>query len=157
MEIVILAIGKTSTKYIIEGIRDYSERLRHYINWHTEVISDLRKGKSMPISEQKQREGERMLAAIQPSDMVILLDENGREYTSTQFSQRLEKIMVSGRKRIIFCIGGPYGFSEDMYHRADAKISLSRLTFNHEMVRLFFIEQLYRAFTILRGESYHHD
>lgn len=157
MEIVILVVGKTTTKYISDGINDYGNRLAHYISWHAEVIPDIRKCKSMSVQEQKQHEGGRILASIQPSDMLILLDERGEEYSSKQLAQRLQKIMASGRKRIIFCIGGPYGFSEDVYRRADAEFSLSRLTFNHEMVRLFFMEQLYRAFSILRGEAYHHD
>ena len=120
-------------------------------------LPDVRATKSMTERMQKIREGELILEKILPSDHVVLLDERGREYSSVEFSAYIEKLMASGRKRTVFVVGGPYGFSEEVYTRANAKLSLSRMTFNHEMIRMFFVEQIYRAMTILRGEPYHHD
>lgn len=152
-----MAVGRTSTGFVIEGISEYSSRLKHYIPFSIQEIKDVKVSSGTGPDRQKQLEGEAVLSKIGLSDMLVLLDERGREYTSMQFAAYLEKLQVSGRKRVIFLIGGPYGFSDKVYERADAKISLSKMTFNHEMVRLFFVEQIYRGMTILRGEPYHHE
>lgn len=151
-----MTIGKTRSDYVRAGIADYVKRLGHYVPYKIEELKDVAGGK-LTSSQQKQQEGELLLSRLTQSDMVVLLDERGKEYTSMEFSGFLEKLMVSGRKRVVFVVGGPYGFSDDVYARADSKISLSRMTFNHEMVRLFFTEQIYRGMTILRGEPYHHE
>lgn len=156
MEILILGIGKTNTKFVVSGIDEYSGRLRRYITVRMEWLKDLRIGQ-ITVDQQREFEGDQILSKIQTSDRVILLDERGEEFTSRGFSQWLQKQMNSGIKRLVFVIGGPYGFSQRVYDRANGKISLSRMTFNHEMIRLFFVEQIYRAMTILRGEPYHHD
>lgn len=152
-----MAVGRTSTGFVIEGIAEYSSRLKHYIPFSIQEIKDVKVSSGTGPDRQKQLEGEAVLSKIGLSDMLVLLDERGREYTSMQFAAYLEKLQVSGRKQVIFLIGGPYGFSDKVYERADAKISLSKMTFNHEMVRLFFVEQIYRGMTILRGEPYHHE
>ncbi len=152
-----MAVGRTSTGFVIEGIAEYSSRMKHYIPFSIQEIKDVKVSSGTGPDRQKQLEGEAVLSKIGLSDMLVLLDERGREYTSMQFAAYLEKLQVSGRKRVIFLIGGPYGFSDKVYERADAKISLSKMTFNHEMVRLFFVEQIYRGMTILRGEPYHHE
>ena len=152
-----MAVGRTSTGFVIEGIAEYSSRLKHYIPFSIQEIKDVKVSSGTGPDRQEQLEGEAVLSKIGLSDMLVLLDERGREYTSMQFAAYLEKLQVSGRKRVIFLIGGPYGFSDKVYERADAKISLSKMTFNHEMVRLFFVEQIYRGMTILRGEPYHHE
>lgn len=151
-----MAVGRTTIDFVIRGIDEYLHRLQHYIPAETKIIADIKR-KGLPPERQKQLEGEAILAALQPADTVILLDENGREYTSREFAAGIERLMNSGAKRCVFIVGGPYGFSPAVYERANSKVSLSRMTFNHEMVRLFFVEQLYRAQTILRGEPYHHD
>lgn len=157
MEILLLGIGRTAMGFIEEGIREYEGRLNRYIRFRHEWLRDVKGGGQLPEAKQKELEGDMLLAKILPSDSVVLLDEKGREFTSREFAEWSSRQMASGLKRLVFIIGGPYGFSEAVYKRANAKISLSRMTFNHEMVRLFFIEQLYRAQTILRGEPYHHD
>lgn len=157
MEIVLLGIGRTNMSFVEEGIREYTLRLSRYIPFRCEWLRDIKGGGQMPEKRQKELEGEMLLGKIQTSDMVVLLDERGNEFTSRGFSDWLSRQMASGRKRLLFIIGGPYGFSQKVYARADSKISLSRMTFNHEMVRIFFIEQLYRAQTIMRGEPYHHE
>lgn len=151
-----MAVGKTRTDYLVRGIDEYVRRLRHYVDFSIVELPDVKTTKSLPESQQKEKEGETILSRVSQSDFLVLLDERGKEYTSGEFASYLEKQMASGRKRLIFLIGGPYGFSKQLYDRADAKISLSRMTFNHEMVRLFFTEQIYRGMTILRGEPYHH-
>ncbi|MDE6296597.1 MAG: 23S rRNA (pseudouridine(1915)-N(3))-methyltransferase RlmH, partial [Muribaculaceae bacterium] len=128
-----------------------------YIGYKINCIPDIKKGASLSAERQKEAEGEIILSKLQPSDFVVLLDERGKEYSSMEFAGYIEKQMLSGRKRLVFVVGGPYGFSQSVYDRSDGKVSLSRMTFNHEMVRLFFTEQLYRAMTILRGEPYHHE
>lgn len=135
---------------------DYIKRLGFYISFELQIIPDLKKTKSLTESQQKQKEGELLLKHIDTSDEVILLDEKGKSYSSVAFSEVLQKKMNSGIKNLVFIIGGPYGFSEEVYSRANGKVSLSAMTFSHQMVRLFFIEQLYRAFTILKNEPYHH-
>lgn len=157
MEILLLTVGKTTQKYIREGIDEYLKRLKRYITYRIVSIPDIRTSRAITPELQKIKEGEAILDFLSPSDHCILLDEHGKEYTSSDFASALEKIMASGKKRAVFVVGGPYGFSENVYSRADAKVSISRMTFTHEMVRLFFTEQVYRAMTILRGEPYHHE
>ena len=157
MEISLITVGKTKFPFIIAGINEYIGRIRRYLHFSLLEIADIKSTRTLSEEIQKQREGENILRQVHPGDIMILLDEKGKEYTSFEFSNYVEKLLVSGRKRILFVVGGPYGFSEDVYSRADAKLSLSRMTFNHEMVRLFFIEQVYRAMTILRNEPYHHE
>lgn len=156
MRIKLLTIGKTDNKELIALIDVYKKRLGHYISFDFETIPDLKKVKNLSEAEQKQKEGDFILKKLNPADVLILLDENGKHYTSVEFSKYLQKHMNSGIKRLIFVIGGPYGFSDDVYKKANGKIALSKMTFSHQMVRLFFIEQLYRGFTILRNEPYHH-
>lgn len=156
MTIKLVCIGKTDKKELEKFIKVYSDRLQHYIKFEFDVIPDLKKTKNLDENQQKQKEGELILSGLQNSDFVVLLDENGRQFTSVEFSAYLQKRMNTGLKRLIFVIGGPYGFSDEVYSRADSKISLSKMTFSHQMVRLFFTEQLYRAFTILKNEPYHH-
>lgn len=155
MDIALIAVGKTATGYVREGIEEYLKRLKHYIPFTVETVPDVRSGK-LSEEQQKRLEEERILSLLRPADRVVLLDENGSEYTSEKFAERLQKDMASGLKRLVFVIGGPYGFSPEVYGRADGKLSLSKMTLNHEMVRMFFVEQVYRAMTILRGEPYHH-
>jgi 23S rRNA (pseudouridine1915-N3)-methyltransferase len=156
MTIKLIAIGKTDNKAIIDLIEEYSKRLNFYIKFEQEIIPDLKNTKSLSEALQKEKEGELILKKLVPSDELILLDEQGKSYTSLDFSQYIQKKMNSGLKQLIFVIGGPYGFSDQVYSRANGKVSLSKMTFSHQMIRPFFIEQIYRAFTILRGEPYHH-
>ncbi|MDE6578711.1 MAG: 23S rRNA (pseudouridine(1915)-N(3))-methyltransferase RlmH [Muribaculaceae bacterium] len=157
MEIILLAIGKTTQSFIQKGIEEYLNRLRRYISFRIEILSDIKCTKSLSEELQKEKEGDLILSFVNSSDLFILLDEKGKEFTSKEFSTYLQKIIGSGKKRAVFAIGGPYGFSKSVYERADQKLSLSKMTFTHEMIRLFFIEQIYRGFTILRGEPYHHE
>ena len=156
MNIKLLAIGKTDNKNLQSLIEDYQKRLSCYIKFDLEILPDLKNVKNLSESQQKEKEGELILAKITPTDQLILLDENGKSFSSVAFSEELQKKMNSGIKTLVFVIGGPYGFSEAVYAKAQGKISLSPLTFSHQMVRLFFIEQLYRGFTILKNEPYHH-
>lgn len=156
MKITILAIGKTDNKQIQSLMDDYIKRLGFYIPFELEVIPDIKNAKNLSEALQKQAEGDEILKRTNTADILILLDEKGKTYTSEGFSQFLQKKMNSGLKNLIFVIGGPYGFSEEVYKRVNGKVSLSSMTFSHQMVRLFFIEQLYRGFTILRNEPYHH-
>lgn len=157
MKITLLVIGKTDSAYLIDGINEYSKRLNHYINFNIEVIPDLKKRKKMSIDLQKKQEGELILTKKLAGKEIHLFDENGKTYNSRAFAGFLEKKMASGLKELVLVIGGPYGFSSDVYDSASSKISLSKLTFSHQMVRLMCVEQIYRAFTILKGEPYHHD
>ena len=157
MKIVLTVIGKTQSRHLSEGIEMYTSRLKHYIPFELKVLPDIKNTRRLTEAQQKDIEGSAFLATIQPSDFVVLLDERGREYTSRQFSQFIEKNMNVLPHNLIFVVGGPYGFSQAMYDRSNDKISLSRMTFSHEMVRLFFVEQIYRAMTIIKGEPYHHD
>ncbi len=156
MTITLLAIGKTDNPQLIQLIEDYKKRLSFYIKFNFEIIPDLKKVKNLSETQQKEKEGELILKKINTSDTLILLDENGKQFNSVDFSNYLQKHMNSGIKNLFFVIGGPYGFSETIYKRANGKISLSKMTFSHQMVRLFIIEQLYRGFTILKNEPYHH-
>ena len=156
MNIRLLAIGKTDNKQLQSLIDEYSKRLSFYIKFELEIIPDIKNVKNLSEQLQKEKEGELILAKITPTDQLILLDKNGKTFSSVEFSEELQKKMNSGVKTLVFVIGGPYGFSEAVYAKAQGKISLSPMTFSHQMVRLFFIEQLYRGFTILKNEPYHH-
>lgn len=157
MEIELLTIGKTTIRFVEDGIAEYSKRLKHYIPYSIKSLPDVKNASKMDQAKQKEAEGEKILDAISNSDFVVLLDERGKQYSSIEFSAFLEKQMISGRRKVVFVVGGPYGFSQPVYDRANSLLSLSKMTFNHEMVRLFFTEQIYRAMTILRGEPYHHE
>jgi len=157
MKISLIAIGKTEDKYLIEGIDKYLNRLKHYINFSFTVIPDIKNTKNLTEAQQKGKEAELILKQLNNSDVVILMDEKGKKYSSVQFSQYINKQMVGSVQNLVFIIGGPYGFDESIYKRANGSISLSDMTFSHQMVRLFFVEQLYRAFTILKNEPYHHE
>lgn len=156
MTIKLLAIGKTDNKQLHSLIEDYTKRLDHYVKFQLEIIPDIKKVKHLNEIQQKQKEGELIANKLKPSDIMILLDENGKQYDSVSFSGYLQKHMNSGIKQLVFVIGGPYGFSEGIYKKANGKLSLSKMTFSHQMVRLFVAEQVYRAFTILKNEPYHH-
>ena len=156
MKIKLLLIGKTDSDILSKGVDDYLKRLKHYIPFEMSIIPDLKNTKNLTESQQKQKEGELILNFIKSGDFVVLLDEKGKEYTSVEFSGFMEKQMISGLKNLIFIVGGPYGFSDEVYKKCNSKISLSRMTFSHQMVRLIFTEQLYRAMTIIKGEPYHH-
>jgi 23S rRNA (pseudouridine1915-N3)-methyltransferase len=153
----LLTIGKTDSKQLEELITIYEKRLSHYVKFEFDIIPDIKNSKNLSEEQQKQKEGESILKKITPSDFLILLDEKGKQFTSVEFSNLLQKRMNSGIKNLVFVIGGPYGFSNEVYLRANSKISLSKMTFSHQMVRLFVVEQIYRAFTILKNEPYHHD
>ena len=157
MKFCLLVVGKTASSFMSKGIEEYKSRVNRYVGFEIISISDLKSTRGLTEMQQKEKEGEMLLASLTPSDTVILLDEKGREYTSREFADFQTSMMNRGVKPLVYVIGGPYGFSQKVYDRADGKISLSRMTFSHEMARLFFCEQLYRAMTILRGEPYHHD
>lgn len=156
MNIKLIAIGKTDQKSLQALIEEYQKRLSFYIKFELEIIPDIKNVKNLSEQQQKEKEGELILAKLAATDQMILLDENGKSFTSVDFANELQKKMNAGIKTLVFVIGGPYGFSEEVYKKAQGKISLSSMTFSHQMVRLFFIEQLYRGFTILRNEPYHH-
>lgn len=156
MNIKLIAIGKTDNKALQSLIDDYTKRLSHYVKFDIDIIPDIKNVKNMSEAQQKEKEGELILAKLTPTDQLILLDENGKTFSSVGFSDELQKKMNSGVKTLVYVIGGPYGFSEQVYAKAQGKVSLSAMTFSHQMVRLFFTEQVYRAFTILRNEPYHH-
>ena len=156
MKIVLLVVGKTDNSYWNDALKAYRERLMHYIPFEMEVIPDVKNVKNMPETEQKNIEGAMLLRYLQTGDCCVLLDEKGKEFTSIQFAAWLEKKMHAVPKRLVFMTGGPYGFSDEMYQFVQEKIALSKMTFSHQMIRPIFVEQLYRAMTILRNESYHH-
>lgn len=156
MNIKLLTIGKTDNKALQSLIDDYSKRLSFYVKFELEIIPDLKNAKNLSEAQQKEKEGELILSKITPTDQLVLLDENGATFSSVGFSDYLQKKMNSGIKTLVLVIGGPYGFSNEVYQKAQGKIALSAMTFSHQMVRLFVIEQLYRGFTILRNEPYHH-
>ena len=149
MKVCLLVIGKTDASYIREGIAEYEKRLTRYIPYEMKVLPDVKNAKNLTESLQKEREGEMLLEQFQAGDFVVLLDEKGRQYSSVEFSQFLAQKMLGTIKRLVFVVGGPYGFSEEVYKRANDKISLSKMTFSHQMVRMIFAEQIYRAMTIL--------
>lgn len=157
MKILLIVVGKTDQKWLNEGIGQYMERLSHFGQFDIQVIPDIRNTKNMDQATQKVREGELILNILQPSDDVWLLDDKGREMTSQEMAQWLEKRMAQSTKRLVFIIGGPYGFSPDVYNRVPGRLSLSQMTFSHQMVRLIFVEQLYRSFSILNNLPYHHE
>jgi 23S rRNA (pseudouridine1915-N3)-methyltransferase len=157
MKITLIAIGKTDDSYLQEGFNKYLKRLKHYIKFDVILVSDVKKSKNLSEEEQKSKESDLFFKQIQTQDIVVLLDEKGTELSSTHFADMLNKKMISSVQNLVFLIGGPYGFDSSLYQRANHKISLSRMTFSHQMVRLFFVEQVYRAFTILKGEPYHHE
>ena len=156
MKILLLVIGKTDEDYLVAGIKKYVGRIGHYASFEMKELPDPRNRKTLSEEQQKKAESLLLLQQLQPADHVVLLDENGKQFSSVAFAESLEKQMVSGAKRLVFVIGGPYGFAPEVYDRANARLSLSPMTFSHQMVRLIFVEQLYRAFTILKGEPYHH-
>ncbi|MDH7446672.1 23S rRNA (pseudouridine(1915)-N(3))-methyltransferase RlmH [Aquimarina sp. 2201CG14-23] len=156
MNIKLIAVGKTDHKLLESLIADYIKRLGFYVKFTFEIIPDIKNAKNLSEAQQKDKEGKLILDKTTTSDVLIVLDENGKQYDSVHFSEVLQKHMNSGIKQLIFVIGGPYGFSPEVYNRANGKLSLSKMTFSHQMIRLFFIEQLYRGFTILKNEPYHH-
>ena len=157
MKVALVLVGKTVNKHFVELIDEYAGRVKHYIGFDITVIPELKNTKSLSADQQKQQEGELILKQMQAGDYVVLLDEHGKEFRSVEFSSYMEQKMQTVNKRLVFVIGGPYGFSPDVYAKANEKISLSKMTFSHQMVRLIFVEQLYRAMTIMRGEPYHHE
>lgn len=157
MKICLLTVGKTDIGWVREGLETYSSRLSHYVPFSVCEIPELKNTSALTRTQIKEREGELILKAIKPTDRVILLDERGKEYRSVEFAEEIRKLSLAGGKDIVFVIGGAYGFSEAVYARSVGKISLSRMTFSHQMVRTIFAEQLYRAFTIIKGEPYHHE
>ena len=157
MKIVLITIGKTNEKYLIEGISDYQKRLKHYTNFERIEIANIKNAKNFSESELMKNEGELILKQIQNSDHLVLLDDKGKDFTSQKFAQKLQQWMLSGKKRLVFVVGGAYGFSDEIYKRGNEKLSLSKMTFSHQMVRLFFVEQIYRGYTILNNEPYHHE
>ena len=157
MKITLLVVGKTATSYLRQGIDDYAARIAHYAPFGIDYVADIKNSRKLSPDQQKAAEGKLILAAIDRSDYVVLLDERGKEFTSTLFTEQIKRRMLSGVKRLVFVVGGPYGFSSEVYDRANEKMSLSQMTLPHELVRLIFTEQLYRAFTILNHEPYHHD
>ncbi|MFA5556259.1 MAG: 23S rRNA (pseudouridine(1915)-N(3))-methyltransferase RlmH [Flavobacteriaceae bacterium] len=156
MNIKLLAIGKTDDKNLQTLIEQYQKRLSFYVKFDLEIVPDIKNVKNLSEKEQKEKEGELILAKISPTDQLILFDENGKTFSSVGFSEYLQKKMNSGVKTLVFVIGGPYGFSDLVHQKATEKVSLSQMTFSHQMIRLFVVEQIYRAFTILRNEPYHH-
>jgi 23S rRNA (pseudouridine1915-N3)-methyltransferase len=157
MKITLLTVGKTEDTYLKDGIDKYIKRLKHYIKLDIIDLPELKNTKALTTDQQKTKEAELILKKLTNTDYVILLDEKGMELTSTQFSAYLDKKAIGSVQNLVFIIGGPYGFDQSVYARANDKLSLSRMTFSHQMVRLFFIEQLYRAYTIMKGEPYHHE
>ena len=156
MKTILLQVGKTTDKHFLAGINDYAKRISHYMPMETETIAETKNTKSLTVEQQKTIEGEQILKQVRPTDTLVLLDEHGSEFTSLQFAAWLERQRNSA-KRLILAIGGPYGFSKQVYDRANDKISLSRMTFSHQMIRLIISEQIYRACTIIKGEPYHHE
>jgi 23S rRNA (pseudouridine1915-N3)-methyltransferase len=157
MKILLIVIGKTDEKYLIEGMAKYQGRLKHYIPFDYEEIPDIKNRKVLSEAQQKKREADLILAKLKAGDKLVLLDEKGKDYRSLDFSKHLQQQMNAGIKRLVFVVGGPYGFDESVYKKAQGKLSLSKMTFSHQMIRLFFIEQIYRGMTILKNEPYHHE
>ena len=157
MKISLTVVGKTTDRHFIAGIDEYVQRISHYVLFSIDVIPELKGTKNLSEKEQKEREGELILKSFQPGDYIVLLDEHGRERRSIEFAQWMQKRMAAGPKRLVFVVGGPYGFSPAVYAAAQEKVSLSQMTLSHQMIRLLFTEQIYRAMTILNGEPYHHE
>ena len=156
MKITLLVVGKTTDNNINLLINNYLERLKFYTDFSIQVVPELKNAKNLRFEEQKEKEGELILKQVEDADEVILLDEKGKEYTSVEFSEQVNKRAIAGKRKVYFVVGGPYGFSQKVYNRANSLISFSKMTFSHQMIRLFFVEQLYRAMTIIKGEPYHH-
>ena len=157
MKILVLAIGKTDEQWVQEALLIYSKRLQHYLPFEFEVISDLKNTKNLSEAQQKEKEKALILKKINPTDKVVMLDEKGKEYRSVEFAKHLQQHMNSGVKRLVFIIGVPYGFSPELYTKAQGKLALSKMTFSHQIIRPFFVEQLYRAMTIIKNKPYHHE
>lgn len=157
MKTILLVVGRTVEQHYVTAINDYIERTKRYISFDMEVIPELKNTKSLTEEQQKEKEGELICKFLQPGDVVVLLDENGKAFRSVEFASWMEKKMANVNKRLIFIIGGPYGFSPKVYQTAHEKISMSKMTFSHQMIRLIFTEQLYRAMNILHGGPYHHE
>ena len=157
MKIKLIVVGKTNVKYLLEGEKEYENRLKHYIKFEEIIIPDVKQSGKLSKNELKKKEGQLTLGKLEHSDHVILLDENGKSFSSLQFSEFLQQKMNSSLKSLVFVVGGAFGFSDEVYQRANSKLSLSKMTFSHQLVRLIFKEQLYRGFSILRGEKYHHE
>lgn len=156
MQIKLIAIGKTDDKQMLQLIEQYQKRLKHYIKFDIDIIPDIKNVKNLSEAQQKEKEGELILKKVASTDVLVLLDENGKQFSSVEYANYLQKKMNSGIKQLVFVIGGPYGFSNTVYQKAQGKISLSKMTFSHQMIRLFIVEQIYRGFTILKNEPYHH-
>jgi 23S rRNA (pseudouridine1915-N3)-methyltransferase len=156
MTIKLLAIGKTDSTQLQQLIGEYESRLKHYLKFELVIIPDIKNAKNLSEKQQKEKEGEQIFKSLKPADVLVLLDEKGKQFSSVDFSNYLQKKMNSGIKQLVFVIGGPYGFSDAVYQKAGGKLSLSKMTFSHQMVRLFVVEQIYRACTILKNEPYHH-
>ncbi|MEC7646383.1 MAG: 23S rRNA (pseudouridine(1915)-N(3))-methyltransferase RlmH [Bacteroidota bacterium] len=157
MKIVLFVVGKTNQEYLVEGIAKYQKRLQHYTQFEIFEISNIKNVKNLSNLELMKKEGRLILKQLQPSDYLVLLDDKGKDFTSIKFAKKLQAWMLSGKKRLVFVCGGAYGFSDELYQRQNEKLSLSKMTFSHQMVRLFFVEQVYRAYTILNNEPYHHE
>lgn len=157
MKVVLLVVGKTTDRHFEAGIAEYASRLSHYLQFSIEVIPELKSTRSLSQGEQKEREAIMIAKALQPSDHVVLLDEHGTERTSMEFAAWMQRKMAMGLRRLVFVVGGPYGFADSVHMLAKEKVSVSRMTFSHQMIRLIFVEQIYRAMTILGGEPYHHE
>lgn len=157
MKIKLIQAGKTDEEYLREGIGIFEKRLQHYIPFQTLTLPALRNTRNLTVAQQKEKEGLAILTSFQPTDRIVLLDEKGKRFTSKGFASYLDTAMNRSVQQLVFVIGGPYGFSDAVYERAHERMSLSEMTFSHQMVRLFFTEQVYRAFTILRNEPYHHE
>ncbi len=157
MKILLLVIGKTDEKYLMDSMDKYRNRLKHYIGFDYEEIPDIKNRKSLSELQQKKSEGDLILSKVKAGDKLVLLDDKGKDYSSVAFSKHLQQQMNSGIKRLVFVVGGPYGFDASVYSKAQGKLSLSKMTFSHQMIRLFMVEQVYRAMTILKNEPYHHE
>ncbi len=157
MKISLFFVGKTSFDYLEKGISEYEKRIKRYVDFEIRTVKDIKTGKNMPAKIVKQKEGEQVLKQLKNSDYLILLDEKGKQFSSREFAKFIDNKTVTGTKRLVFLIGGAFGFSEAVYKRANEKLSLSKMTFSHQPIRLLFTEQLYRAFTIIKGEPYHND
>ena len=157
MKIKLIVLGKTNAKYLLEGEREYENRLKHYTKFEEIIIPDVKQSGKLSENELKKKEGQLILGKLESSDHVILLDDKGKSFSSPQFSEFLQQKMNSSLKSLVFVVGGAYGFSDEVYQSVNSKLSLSKMTFSHQMVRLIFKEQLYRGFSILRGEKYHHE
>lgn len=157
MKVTLLCVGKTDEEYLQKGIEKYLKRLKHYVSFEVAIIPDLKQTKNLTEKQQREKEGQAMLKQVHPTDMLVLMDERGKTLRSVEFAAFFEKQMLNSVPHIVFGVGGPYGFDDAVYQRANSIMSLSTMTFSHQMVRLFFVEQVYRAFSIIRGEPYHHE